>query len=78
LGWSCLSTEDKWPPSLRRHKNCERKLDELFVLIDGVQGTADVVGDVGRAACFNLVGKLKDGGLKGELVFVDLEEQGGE
>jgi hypothetical protein len=61
--------------SLRRHEHRERHLDELFIFVDRVQGAAHVVGDLCRTAHFHPVLKLHDGGLKGELVFVDLEKQ---
>lgn len=62
--------------SLRRHQHRERQLDKFFVLIDGVQGAADVIGDVGRTALLHPVLKLQDCGFQGELVFIDLEQQG--
>ena len=62
--------------SLRCHQYRQRQLNEFFVLVDGIQGSADVVGDIGRAARLNPVRELQDGGLKGELVFVYLEQQG--
>jgi hypothetical protein len=43
-----------------------------------VQSTADVLGDIGRSALLAPVGQFHDGGFEGELVFVDLEEQGRE
>ena len=64
--------------SLRGHQDCERQLDDLFVLVDGVQGAAHVVGDVSLAAGLDPIRKLHDGGFEGELVFVDLVQQGGE
>ena len=63
--------------SLGSHQPCERKLDELPVFVDGVQGAAHVVCDVSLAAGPDPIGTLQDGGLKGELVFVDLLHQGG-
>jgi len=33
--------------SLRRHHYRQSHLDELLVLVDGAQGAADVVGDIG-------------------------------
>ena len=60
--------------SLRCHEHRQRQLDELFILVDGVQGAAHVVGNVSRAARLDPIGKLQDGGFQGELVFVDLEQ----
>ncbi len=67
-----------WPSSLRRHQYSERHLDEFFVAVNSSQGTANVLGDFGRPALLDPVRKLQDGGLKGELVFVDPVQQGGE
>jgi hypothetical protein len=55
--------------SLRRHKHRKRQLDELFVLVDGVQGAAHVVRDFGGALLLDPVGQFKDGGLKGSIGF---------
>jgi len=64
--------------SIGCHEYRERQLDELLVLVDGVQGAADVVGDVSRTAGLDPIRKLQDGGFEGELVFVDLEKKGRE
>ncbi|MNR61583.1 hypothetical protein D3C85_1833730 [compost metagenome] len=41
-------------------------------------GAADITADLGRSAMLNPKRELHDGGLQGELVFVDLEQQGRE
>ena len=64
--------------SFWRHQHSERQLDELFIFVDGVQGSTHVVGDIGRASLLNPVRKLHDGSLEGELVLIDLEQQGRE
>ena len=56
-----------------RHEHSKRYLDELLVSIDRVQGAPNIVGDVRRSAHLYPVRKLHDGGLQGELVFVDLK-----
>ena len=82
--WEALEKErpllaDCFPSALTRAtSDRERQFDELFVLVDCVQGTAHVVRDFGSALLLDPVGQFKDGGLKGQLVFVDLEEQGRE
>ena len=63
---------------IRGHQHRKRQLDELFILVDSVQNTAHVVRDFGGALLLDLVGQFKDCGLKGQLVFVDLEEHGRE
>jgi hypothetical protein len=64
--------------SFRCHEHRQCHLDEFLVAVDGDQGAAQIVGDLGCAAGLDSVGKLQDGGLKGELIFVDLEKQGRE
>ena len=76
LGVECVLLDRL--PSLWRHQHRQRQLDELFVLVDGVQGAAHVVGDISRAAGLDSIRKLHDGGFEGELVFVDFVQQGGE
>lgn len=63
--------------SIQCHHHRECHLDELFIFIDGVQGAADVIGYVGRAALLDPVRKLQDGGFEGELVFVNFESREG-
>lgn len=60
-----------------RHQDRQCQLDELFVFVDGVQAPTYVVSDFGTAALFDPVGQFKNGGLKGQLVFVDFVESGG-
>lgn len=43
----------------------ERQLDELFVLVDCVQGAAHFVRDFGGPSLLDPVGQLEDGCLKG-------------
>jgi hypothetical protein len=64
--------------SFRRHQHRQRKLNEFLIPVDRFQGAAYIVGNLGGTALLDLVGKLQDRGLKGELVFVDLEMQGRE
>ena len=64
--------------SLRSHQYRKRQLDEFLILADRIQGAAHIVGDIGSSLLFDLVGQFQDGGLKGQLVFVDLVEQGRE
>lgn len=64
--------------SLWSHHYRERHFDEFLIPIDGVQGAADVIGDVGAAVVFDPIGQFHDGGFQGELVFVDFEKQGRE
>lgn len=64
----------KYLPSWNR----KRHLDELLVLVDGVQGAADVVGDFCAASLLDQAGQLHDGCFEGELVFIDFVEQGRE
>lgn len=64
--------------SLRRHQHRKRHIDELFVLADCVQSAAHVAGNLRRSALLDPKRQLHDGGLKGELILVDLEKQGRE
>ena len=55
--------------SVRSHEHRKRQLDELFVLVDGIQGTANDVRYFGGAFLLDPVVRFEDGGLKGQLVF---------
>ena len=59
---------------LRRHKHRERHVDELFVPADDLQCTPDVLCNVSCSSLFNPKRKLHNGGLKDELILVDLKK----
>lgn len=56
--------------SIRRHEDGQCQLDELFVLINGVQSTANIFCHISGAALLDPVRNLHDGGFEGQLVFV--------
>jgi hypothetical protein len=64
--------------SIRRYEYRESHLDKLFVLVDRFQGASHIATDLGRTALLYPKCQFHDGCLKGELVFVDLEQQGRE
>lgn len=43
--------------SHRGHHHRERHFDELLILVDGVQGAANIVGDVGATVLFYPFGR---------------------
>jgi hypothetical protein len=57
----------------RCHQGCECHLDELFVIVDGFQEAADIVGDLGTASLFASDGPPQHGSPKGKLVVDDVE-----
>jgi hypothetical protein len=61
--------------SLWCKKDGKCHLDKLFVLVNRLQRAAYVSTNFGRSSLLDLKRKLHDGSLKGELVFVDPEQQ---